>query len=69
MKNLDIRLRVAESGLQYREIAQAIGISPTYLSRIMAKPLSKKHREQIDTAIAILERGKEGATHEQNDSL
>ena len=69
MRNIDLRIRISEAGLKFKDIAQALEITPEYFSRLMAKPLSKKHREQVETAIAILERGKEGATHEQNDSL
>ena len=51
MENLDIRFMVTGSGLTYKAIAQEIGISRYYLSRIMRKPLSPKNKIRIMTAI------------------
>ena len=46
MKNLDIRILVREKGLTYKRIAQKIGISPEWLSRLMARKLSDENRER-----------------------
>ncbi len=51
MENLDIRVMVTRLGLTYKEIAQEIGISRYYLSRIMRKPLSPENSIRILTAI------------------
>lgn len=51
MENLDIRFIVTSSGLTYKAVAQEIGISRYYLSRIMRKPLSPNNRIRILTAI------------------
>ena len=45
MENLNIRLMVKESGVTYRRIAKEIGVSTSYLSRIMSKPLSLDSRD------------------------
>jgi len=54
MENLNVRLVVKESGVTYRQIANEIGISSSYLSRIMNKPLSTKNQIRILTAIKKL---------------
>lgn len=51
MENLDVRVMVMSSGLTYKEIAQEIGISRYYLSRIMRKRLSPENKIRIMTAI------------------
>lgn len=56
MKNLDIRIAVKDSGLTYKRIAQKIGISPEWLSRLMARKLSDENRERILAAIEEIKR-------------
>ncbi len=51
MENLDVRVMVMSSGLTYKDIAQEIGISRYYLSRIMSKKLSPENKIRIMTAI------------------
>lgn len=51
MENIDIRLMVAELGLKYRDIAEEMNISPTWLSALMRKPLSEHDRVRIIGAI------------------
>ena len=51
MKNLDIRIAVADKGITYRQIAEVIGITPVYLSRVMAKELKANMRMRILNAI------------------
>ncbi|MCH5343358.1 MAG: helix-turn-helix transcriptional regulator [Acetatifactor sp.] len=55
MKNLDIRITVADKGLTYRQIAEVMGVTPVYLSRIMAKELKPSMRTRILNAIDELE--------------
>lgn len=57
MENLNIRMMVEKSGVTYRQIANEIGISSTYLSRIMSKPLSAKNQVRIMTAIGKIKSG------------
>lgn len=57
MKNLDIRIRISDSGLKYKDIARALGISPEYFSRLMAKPLSEKKRREVLLTIDALTKG------------
>ena len=51
MKNLDIRITVADKGLTYRQIAEVMGVTPVYLSRVMAKELKPSMRTRILNAI------------------
>ena len=51
MKNLDIRITVADKGLAYRQIAEVMGVTPVYLSRVMAKELKSNMRTRILNAI------------------
>ena len=55
MKNIDIRITVADKGFTYRQIAEIMGITPVYLSRIMAKELKPSMRTRILNAIDELE--------------
>ena len=54
MRNLDIRILVRENGLTYKRIAQKIGISPEWLSRLMARKLSDENRERIISAVEAM---------------
>lgn len=56
MKNLDIRITVDDKGLTYRQIAEVMGVTPVYLSRLMAKELKPAMRTRILNAIDDLER-------------
>ena len=56
MKKLDIRITVADKGLTYRQIAEVMGVTPVYLSRVMAKELKPSMRTRILNAIDELER-------------
>ena len=54
MRNLDIRVMVAGSGLKYKDIAEVMGISRQYLSLLMRYDLTPKNRERILRAIEEL---------------
>lgn len=54
MKNLDVRIMVSESHIQYRDIAKKMGISPTWLSTLMRHDLSPVARARIIDAIVEL---------------
>ena len=56
MKNLDIRITVADKGLTYKQIAEVMGVTPVYLSRVMAKELKPSMRTRILNTIDELER-------------
>lgn len=54
MKNLEIRLLVMDSGILYRDIAKAIGITPEWLSKCLSKELKPDMRKRILHAIEKL---------------
>lgn len=54
LKNLDVRQIVEDSGLKYQRIAEEIGISPEWLSRLMRKELSPENKLRIMDAIGRL---------------
>lgn len=54
MYNLNIRFSVERFDLTYKEIAEVLGISRTYLSRLMSKPLSTRNELRILEAIQYL---------------
>ena len=60
LKNLDIRLVVADSNLSYRAIAEQIGIRPEYLSRCLANTLTPSMRSRIIEAVNVLTDGAGG---------
>ena len=51
MENLSIRIQVKESGITYREIAAEMGITHSYLSRLMRTELSAKNKLRMLDAI------------------
>ena len=57
MENLNIRLMVKESGVTYRQIANEIGVSTSYLSRIMGKPLNTNNQLRIMNALEKIKSG------------
>lgn len=59
VKNLDIRMIVAENGLRYKDIAKVIGISPEWLSKLMRETLTIENRLRILGAIERLKQAKE----------
>lgn len=54
MRNLDIRIMVSENHIRYKDIAEKIGISATWLSTQMRHDLSPVMRERIIKAIMEL---------------
>lgn len=50
-ENMEIRTMVFQRGITYRELAKRMGITPEWLSRVMAKGLTKSMRERITNAI------------------
>lgn len=60
MKNLDIRIMVSEKGLHYKEIAEEMGVSRQWLSRLMRFTLTAENKARIMGAIEKLTGGGEG---------
>lgn len=54
MQNLNIRIKVAEAHVKYKDLAEYLGTSPEYLSRIMAKDLDPVWKFRILAAIEAL---------------
>lgn len=51
MKNLDVRILVSESGLKYKAIADQMGISAEWLSKLMKYTLTAENKARIIAAI------------------
>lgn len=58
MINADIRQKIFESELMYKDVAAAVGVSHEHLSRLLAHPLSDQNRDRILAAIEQLSRRK-----------
>lgn len=54
MNNLDIRLYVKDSGLLFKDVAEQMGVTPEYLSRVLRYQLKPDMRERILTAVREL---------------
>ena len=54
MNNLDIRLYVKDSGLLFKDVAEQMGVTPEYLSRVLRYQLKSDMRERILTAVREL---------------
>lgn len=57
MKNLDIRMIVSENGLQYKDIAHELNVTPEWLSRLMKNTLTTDNKVRIMQAIERLMNG------------
>ena len=64
MKNIDVRIAVSDAGLKYKDIAQELGISPEWLSRLMRYTLTAENKALI---METVERMK-GAANERENS-
>lgn len=51
MKNLDIRNEITNSGLNYWQVAEGIGVSDSTFSRLLRHELSDEKKEEIRAAI------------------
>lgn len=51
INNLDVRLYVRESGLYFKDVAKQMGVTHTYLSRILRYPLKPEMRARILAAV------------------
>lgn len=51
VKNLDVRILVSESGLKYKAIADQMGISAEWLSKLMKHTLTAENKARIIAAI------------------
>ena len=54
LNNLDIRMTLSDKGITYRQVAAEMGITPVYLSRLMADDLRPSMRERVLAAIDSL---------------
>ena len=54
MENLDIRILVMDSGIRYKEVAEQMGVTAAYLSRVLKVSLTPQMRARILAAINVL---------------
>lgn len=57
MKNLDIRNEITNSGLNYWQVAEGIGVSDSTFSRLLRHELPDEKKEEIRAAIRELKEG------------
>ena len=55
--NEDLRIEIVRRDLTYREIAEHMGISRFWLSKVMSRRLTPKMRSRIVAAIDALDTG------------
>ena len=51
MKNLDIKNEITNSGLNYWQVAEGIGVSDSTFSRLLRHELPDEKKEEIRAAI------------------
>ena len=51
MVNADIRRKVFEAEISYKEVAAALGVTHEHLCRLLASELTEKNRERVLEAI------------------
>ena len=53
-KNFDLRLKITENGLKFKDVAKVAGYNKDYFSKLMSGTLSEKTRKKIEVAIDYL---------------
>ncbi len=51
MKNIDVRLFIQSTGLKYKEVAEQMGVTNVYLSRVLKEDLKPEMRNRIIKAV------------------
>lgn len=51
MQNIEIRSLIMKRGLRMYKVAEAVGVSETYFSKLFRKELSQEWRDRIIEAI------------------
>ncbi len=51
MKNIDVRLFIQSTGLKYKEVAEQMGVTNVYLSRVLKEDLKPEMRNRILKAV------------------
>lgn len=51
MNNLDVRIFIKDSGLLFKEVAEQMGVSRVYLSRVLKNELKPEMRDRILKAV------------------
>jgi predicted XRE-type DNA-binding protein len=55
INNLEIRLKIQDKGLKYYEVARAMNIDPTSLSRLLRKELTGEKKQALLKTIDEME--------------
>jgi DNA-binding LacI/PurR family transcriptional regulator len=51
VKNIDVRLFIQSTGLKYKEVAEQMGVTNVYLSRVLKEDLKPEMRNRIIKAV------------------
>lgn len=54
--NIGVRVLMMERGITQYDLADALGVTPSWISRLLREKLSEENEERIATAIKEIER-------------
>ena len=56
-RNMDIRVLMMEKGITQYDLAKALGVTPSWVSRLLRDDLTTENESRIKMAIATIGRG------------
>lgn len=57
-RNMSIRVLMMEQGITQYDLAEILGVTPSWVSRLLRENLSEENENRIKTAIEEIERGR-----------
>ena len=57
-RNISIRVLMMEQGITQYDLAEILGVTPSWVSRLLRENLSEENENRIKTAIEAIERGR-----------
>lgn len=57
-RNMSIRVLMMEQGITQYDLAKILGVTPSWVSRLLRENLSEENENRIKTAIEEIERGR-----------
>lgn len=56
-RNMSIRVLMMEQGITQYDLAEQLGVTPSWISRLLRENLSEENKSRINAAIESIKRG------------